>query len=114
MIAFCGIVCTDCPGYLATREDSDDKRRSVAELWSEQFRTAIRPEDVNCDGCLEHGGRLFRLSLGCKVRECGRARMLANCAHCGEYPCQRLGFVLDAVPAARDTLEKVRRSIGKA
>jgi len=113
MIAFCGIVCTECPGYLATRENDEDKRKSVAELWSEQFGTAIRPGDVNCDGCLEHDGRLFRLSLACPVRACGRMRKLPNCGHCGEYPCQKLGFILDAVPGARDTLEGIRMSRAK-
>jgi hypothetical protein len=31
MVAFCGIVCTDCKAFIATQENNDVKRREVAE-----------------------------------------------------------------------------------
>jgi hypothetical protein len=34
MVAFCGIVCSECPVYLATIHDDDNARKEVAELWS--------------------------------------------------------------------------------
>lgn len=32
MIAFCGIVCSECPAFVATQKDDDAKRKEVAEL----------------------------------------------------------------------------------
>ena len=29
MIAFCGIVCTECPAFLATQKDDDKERRKI-------------------------------------------------------------------------------------
>ncbi len=52
MIAFCGIVCTECPAFLATQKDDHNERMKVAELWSKEFKAEIKPEDINCDGCL--------------------------------------------------------------
>jgi len=52
MISRCGLVCTECPAYIATQEDDDKKREEVAELWSKQFKMDIKPKDVNCVGCL--------------------------------------------------------------
>ncbi len=56
MIAFCGIVCTECPAFLATQKDDDNKRKKVAEMWSKQFKSEIKPVDINCDGCLIENG----------------------------------------------------------
>jgi len=33
MIAYCGLICTECPGYIATQKDSDEEREKVAKLW---------------------------------------------------------------------------------
>lgn len=114
MIAFCGLTCSKCPVYLATREDSDEKRIAVAASWSEQYKTGIKPEDINCDGCLSRSGRLFSHCHVCKIRKCGQEKKIENCAYCDEYPCQKVRFVIDAVPDARDTLAniiKLRQSI---
>ena len=108
MIAFCGITCTQCPAYLATQEDSDGQRTAVARLWTEQFQSEVKPGDINCDGCQAKGGRLFTFCQLCGIRKCGRDRELENCGCCDDYPCQKVSFVLDAVPGARDTLEKIR------
>ncbi|MCK4571680.1 DUF3795 domain-containing protein, partial [candidate division WOR-3 bacterium] len=34
MIAYCGIICTECPAFLATQKDDDEERKKVAEMWS--------------------------------------------------------------------------------
>lgn len=52
MIAFCGLLCNECGAFIATRDDDDEKRAEVAETWSKQFNADIKPQDVNCDGCL--------------------------------------------------------------
>ena len=59
MISFCGLDCHECGAFLATKEDDDQKRAKVAQEWSRLFKAEIKPEDINCEGCLSDGGRLF-------------------------------------------------------
>ena len=37
MIAFCGIICSDCPAYLATQADDRDALEQVLAHWREDF-----------------------------------------------------------------------------
>ncbi len=74
MIAFCGIVCTECPAFLATQKDDDNERRKVAEMWSKKKKRQIKPEDIDCDGCLSESGRLFAYCRVCEKRKCGLER----------------------------------------
>jgi len=37
MIAYCGMDCSKCEGYLATQENSDTKRKEVAKKWTIQY-----------------------------------------------------------------------------
>ena len=90
MIAFCGLVCTECPAFLATQKDDDAKRKKVAETWSKQFNVDIKPEQVNCDGCPSEGKRVFFYCSICEIRKCGQEKRVENCAHCNEYACDKL------------------------
>lgn len=44
MIAYCGLVCTNCPAYVATQADDRDALEKVAAQWREQFNS---PEITN-------------------------------------------------------------------
>ncbi len=111
MIGFCGITCTECPAFLATQKDDDNERIKVAQFWSGQFKQDIKPEDINCDGCLSDGGRLFNHCSVCEIRKCGQERLLKNCAYCNEYACEKLNKFIDMVPDAKLTLEKIRKCL---
>ena len=52
MVAYCGLVCTECPTYKATQRNDDEARAKIAEEWSKQFQDNVRIEDINCMGCL--------------------------------------------------------------
>jgi len=111
MIAFCGITCTECPAFLATQKDDHKERMKVAELWSREYNAEIKPEDINCDGCLSENGRLFSHCKVCEIRKCGQEIRVKNCAYCDGYPCEKLNKFFDMVPDARLTLEEVRKSL---
>lgn len=111
MVAFCGIVCSQCPGFLATQKDSDEERREVAESWSKMFDTEIKPEDINCDGCLSSSGRLIDYCAVCEIRRCALEKAVENCAHCDEYACETLSNWFESVPDAKATLEEIRQSL---
>lgn len=109
MIAFCGITCTECPAFLATKKDDDNERRKVAEEWSKEFNAQFKPEDINCDGCLSENGPLFSYCRACEIRKCGQERSVKNCAYCNDYACEKLSKFFDMASAAKTTLEEIRK-----
>jgi len=111
MIAVCGLVCTDCPAYLATQDD-DEKRKEVAQKWSSDEHP-IKPEDINCDGCLAVGKRLIKFCDICEVRRCGFERKVETCGHCGDYPCEMINkhFEFIKSPEAKARLDKIKSSV---
>lgn len=111
MIAFCGITCTECPAFLATQKNDDEARHNVAEKWSAAYHADIRPRDINCDGCLAKTKRLFRHCIVCEIRKCGQNHEVINCAYCDDFACQKLKGLFDNAPAAKDTLEKIRKNL---
>ena len=75
-IAYCGLVCTECPTFIATKNDDDDKRRETAELWSKKYNVDIKPEHINCEGCLSETPNVFSHCNVCEVRKCGQEKEL--------------------------------------
>jgi hypothetical protein len=108
MVAFCGLDCYECRGFLATKENDDQKRAKVAQEWSKLFKVEIKPEDINCEGCLSDGGRVFNYCKVCEIRKCGKEKDLKNCGYCGEYPCRKLNFIFNNAPDAKNRLNKIK------
>lgn len=111
IIAFCGLSCTDCPAFKATRNDDDEERKRVAEMWSKEHSVAIKPGDINCDGCLGQDGLHFNYCNVCEIRKCGQQKAVENCAHCDEFACEKLEKFFEMAPQARKTLETVRQNL---
>ncbi|MFW9853249.1 MAG: DUF3795 domain-containing protein [Candidatus Thorarchaeota archaeon] len=89
LIAFCGINCLECPAYIAKRTDDMELREKTAREWSGP-EEPIKPEDINCDGCLILDKELFKYCNSCQVRICGLEKEVQNCAHCDDYSCEKL------------------------
>ena len=112
MIAFCGIICSECPALIATQENDDEKRKQVAELWSKMYKSEIKPEEINCDGCLAKSGRFFSYCNMCEIRKCGQEKHLKNCAYCEDYICEKLSSFFDkAGPDLKHNLEEIRKKL---
>ncbi|MBN1502177.1 DUF3795 domain-containing protein [Candidatus Woesearchaeota archaeon] len=107
-IACCGLDCYECPAYIATQEDSDAKRKVTAELWTEEFKTEIKPGDVNCDGCRSNGERFSHCNV-CEIRKCVYEKNLKNCAFCTDYACAKLNDFFIMAPEAKSNLENIRK-----
>ena len=45
IIGICGLICSECPAYIATKKNDDGERKKVAEIWSKEFSSDIKPED---------------------------------------------------------------------
>jgi hypothetical protein len=112
MISYCGLVCTECPAFVATRENDDEKRAKTAKMWSEYFPGGLKPEDINCDGCTISSGTQFMHCAMCAVRECAVERGVENCAHCDDFLCGKLGELYKIIPDGKAVLEKIRAEIG--
>ena len=65
MIAYCGLLCRECPIYRAAREvDKAQKVEMISEivrLCKTHYGADYRDEDINaCDGCSAESCRLSR------------------------------------------------------
>jgi hypothetical protein len=109
MIAYCGLACHKCGAFLATINNDNEKRKEVAAAWSKLYNFVIKPEEVNCRGCLSHN-TLFMHCQVCAIRKCGQEKGVKNCAHCPDYGCAKLESILSLAPDARKNLEEIRSS----
>ncbi|UCD82831.1 MAG: DUF3795 domain-containing protein [Desulfobacterales bacterium] len=108
MTAFCGLACHECDTYQATKNDDDKKRVKVANLWSKQYNMNLERQDINCDGCRSGNDRLFAYCKSCVVRKCGMERDVDNCAHCSDYPCEKLNPIFMAAPGLKERLDSLK------
>jgi hypothetical protein len=111
MIAYCGLVCSECPTFIATKHDDDVAREKTAAYYAEKFGFNLLPEEINCDGCLSEGGKLIGYCRSCEIRTCARAKSMANCAVCEEQPCEKLTKFHEFSPVAKKSFDALVRRI---
>jgi len=111
MIAYCGLICTDCPAYIATQAGDREALERVAVQWRDEYDTPdLTVDSVICDGCLD-GGEKCGHCAECEIRACGVSKGVLNCAHCDDYPCDGLVGFFGFVPEAQGTLDTIRQSL---
>jgi hypothetical protein len=112
IIAYCGLVCSDCPAYIATQADDRAALEQVAAQWRKEYNVPdITVESVICDGCVAEDGRYCSHWYDCDIRVCGMERGVLNCAYCDDYACEKLERFFGFVPDARATLDAIRQSL---
>ncbi len=104
----CGISCSNCGALKAFRNDDDQLREETAKQWSKEYNANIKPENINCNGCISPEGPYFSHCYECKIRECGLEKGVANCAHCDKYACEQLEKFFEWVPTAKETLDQIQ------
>jgi hypothetical protein len=117
IIAYCGLVCSECDAYVATQANDLEALEQMARRARDEFGMEdATPETTMCDGCLTEGGRQIPYCATCEIRACAIERGLGgppplNCAHCADYACERLeGFFAHATEA-RALLDEIRASL---
>jgi len=90
--AMCGLICSECGAFIATRNDNDEKRANIARLWSKQYNIDIGPADINCLGCTSDSDCLFNHCRVCEIRKCAKEKHVVNCSYCDEYACETFGW----------------------
>jgi hypothetical protein len=109
MIAYCGLDCQKCEGYLATQANDEKQIAAVAVKWSKQFHADVKTEHVICDGCKADGKKSFHCSTLCNIRKCCMDKQYDTCIECNTFPCSDLNFILDNAPEAKANLDKCKR-----
>ena len=83
----CGFRCDLC----AARSDDLTARQILVAGWEKYFGLeGISAEEAQCGGCLSGTG----LCAECPIRLCAIEKGLENCAHCGEFICEKLESAL--------------------
>ncbi len=111
IIAYCGLSCSECDSYLATQARDMAALQQLAERFNRDYGSSLTAEDCLCDGCLGNGHKIAYCAE-CKIRACASAMGIASCAHCVDYGCPTLASFLEHAPQARETLERLRATLG--
>ncbi|MFA6448177.1 MAG: DUF3795 domain-containing protein [bacterium] len=107
MIACCGLVCSDCPGYIATKAGDAAKIAAIAELWAKEYNANISPDDVWCDGCIVEGRKCGHCGE-CEIRACSISKELANCGLCAELDaCEKIQNFFKLAPHAKNVIDEI-------
>jgi hypothetical protein len=108
-IAFCGLDCAGCDAYQATQADDESAKLKLLERWRVDYNSPeMTLASVTCDGCTTDG-RAGGYCADCPVRACGKARGVANCAHCEDYAaCGTLQSFIAYIMEAKANLEAIR------
>jgi hypothetical protein len=107
IIAYCGLVCTDCPAFIATLDDDTQKLEALALEW---YGKADNATYCLCDGCTTPGRKNQHCSE-CGVRICAMEKGVVNCAYCPDYGCETLTSLFEYIPIAKENLESIRQTL---
>lgn len=102
IIAYCGIVCSECEVYIATINNDYNLRMELAKRYTTADHIA-KPEDFYCEGCFRIKGQ------GCEVRQCSSCKPHANCAGCDSYSCDLLNRHFENSPESKAVLDEIRK-----
>ncbi len=104
-IAYCGLNCETCDARIATINNDDTLRKSVAELWSKLNAVEITPEMINCTGCRIDGPKTPYCESLCPIRQCAQQKGIRTCGECVDVKtCEKAGMILGNNDDARRNL----------
>jgi len=112
MIAFCGLDCSSCEAFIATKNNDNELRKKTAKKWEKEFNhPGLKAGDINCNGCLSNTGKIFKHCNVCEIRKCCQEKNVDNCGFCDDYSCQKLTDFFEHAPSAKENLEEIRSKI---
>jgi len=107
-IATCGLICADCPAYVATKAADRNALVELAKTWSAEYNAELTADDCECDGCHSTAGPWMSHCAVCEIRACGSERGVENCSACSDYACEKLTTFFEFVPEAKTRLDAAR------
>jgi hypothetical protein len=86
-IAYCGLLCDQCPIYIATKNNDEKTKEKLAIEYSNE-KCKFTKEDMNCEGCFSVKNKDSKMCGDCEVRNCAEKKNnIENCSCCSDYPC---------------------------
>lgn len=86
-LAYCGMLCYECPIYIATKNnDLQAKKRLAIECSTENI--TFTADDMTCEGCFWDKNDRSKMCGVCEIRQCAKNKSIDNCGACSEYPCE--------------------------
>lgn len=111
IVGSCGIICNECPAFIACRTDDQSLREKTAKEWSKMYGAEIGASEINCVGCQATEGVQISHCSECDIRSCSQqTHHIANCGLCSEYPCERIEKFFEFVPPCREVLDGINVS----
>ena len=97
LIGYCGIDCSECDAYLATKNNDQALQEKTAVEWSKAHDYNITPEMINCVSCKGNG--IKHRSSECEVYKCASGKGIVNCGACDEFKtCSTISDFLEECP----------------
>jgi len=110
IISYCGLVCNDCPAYIATKSNNQEQKLKLSKEWSSPDYY-VSPEDINCLGCNKDSEAVFKFCNECEIRICGIEEGIENCGYCSEYPCSKLDIPFKNTPENKERLDQINKNL---
>lgn len=110
IIAYCGLICNNCPAFIATKNNDENEKKKLAAEWTRDDYE-VKPEDINCHGCGRGSEKVFKFCRECEIRRCGIERDIENCAHCENYPCDKLNVPFEGTPENKKILDEISEKL---
>ena len=116
MIAYCGIVCSECAAFKATANGDPAELARVAQEWTKVYdgviSQALSADDVRCQGCLGARQHQFGWCADCPIRACAMERAVASCGHCADYACDKVEAIIKNDQAVKARLDAIHATLG--
>ena len=107
-ISYCGLLCNECPLYIATKNnDLQAKERLAVECSTESI--TFTAEDMTCEGCFCEKNDRSIMCGDCENRKCAKNKAVENCGLCSEYPCEIVERRLPVDSENRVRLDEISR-----
>lgn len=108
LISCCGLNCAECEARIAYVNNDNDLRIQTAEKWSTMYGSDIKPEMVNCTGCLAPDGIKLAHCTTCAIRLCAVSKSFTTCGECDQVEqCETIAHVLKFAPHALANLKSL-------
>ncbi|MDT8717537.1 DUF3795 domain-containing protein [Clostridium sp. 19966] len=85
-ISYCGMLCQECPIYVATKNNDVQAKEKLAIQCSTKD-IVFTTEDMTCQGCFWEKNDSTKMCGACEIRNCAKDKSVDNCGLCKEYPC---------------------------
>lgn len=109
LISACGLVCSKCKAFIATRTGDEALAEATAREWSQLNGVTIQKDQIWCTGCLTDAAPKYHFCGNlCAIRKCVLTKNIDTCAECSSYPCDLVKPVADALPATVKMIEALR------